>query len=426
MNEAVMLLAGLAVGLAIGTIGAMGRRRELRRRLEQQDAELAASREREREQASETAKAQSDANAKAMLLQERDQFYARQLADLREAFKALSSDALRENAPRFIQLATETFKQLQEGAKGDLAQRQEAISGLVAPLKEQLEAYRQQLQASEQNHAQARAVLQKEIETLSANNKTLADETARFRMVMKSPPARGRWGEVTLRNVIEAAQMSAHCDFREQCTGDDKRPDLMIRLPGDKHIIVDAKTPELDDLAELDADNRAAALADYAKKLRTTITELSRRNYAEQFPGSLDHVVLFLPAESLFSAALEGDPDLLFTASRQRVMVATPATLLAMLNAVRVSWGGYAQSEHAREIAEAAQELYKRVVVLVEHFSSIGKSIGAAAEAYNRAVASYDTRVRVTGEQLAKLGLPTNQKTLDAIPAVEATLREIL
>ena len=212
MNEAIMLLAGLAVGLAIGAVGAVWRNRvarrveiELRQRLEQQDNELVAGRERERAQAAEIAKAQSEANALQMLLQERDQFYARQLADLREAFKALSSDALRENTPQFIQLAAETFKQLQEGAKGDLAQRQEAISGLVAPLREQLDKYRAQLEESERRHAQTTTTLQKEIEMLSANNKTLADETERFRMVMASPVARGKWGELKLRNVIEAA-----------------------------------------------------------------------------------------------------------------------------------------------------------------------------------------------------------------------------
>ena len=412
--------------------------RSLRKPEAELRAQLEASREKERELSTKLSRAQAELEAKETLLREREAFHARQLADakaaaekaaldLREAFKALSADALRENAPQFLQLAMENFQRLQEGAKGDLAQRQEAISGLVAPLREQLEAYRRQLQQAEQNHAQAQAELKNKIESLAANNKLLADETERFRKVMHSNQARGSWGEATLRNLVEAARMNAHCDFVEQHTEDDRRPDLLVRLPGDKVIVVDAKAPELDYLADLDPQNneaRAATLKAHAKKLGETIAELSRRNYAEKIPNAFDHVILFLPAESLFSTALEGDPGLLLAAARQRVMLATPATLLAMLNAVRVTWASFDQAENAREIADAARELYRRVATFVEHFSAIGKSINSAAEAYNRALASYDTRVRVTGEQMARLGVTTGGKILDTAPAIETMARE--
>ena len=447
MIETVLVfLAGLAAGVCAGALALAWRGRvardagaELRTRLAQQDAELASCRENERALSIQLARAQADAGAKDTLLRERAESHARELAEaraamdknnaaLREAFKALSADALRENAPQFLQLATEKFMRLQEGAQGDLAQRQEAISGLVTPLREQLEAYRRQLQQAEQNHAQAQAALKKEIESLTANNARLAEETARFRMVMKSNPARGRWGEATLRNVVESAHLSPHCDFVEQCAMGDARPDMVIKLPGGRLIVVDAKTPDLDFLAALDGrdgEGRAAALAEYAKKLGGTITELSRKAYPEKIPGAIDHAILFLPAESLFSAALEGEPGLLEVAARQHVMLATPATLLAMLNAVRVSWASHDQAENARDIADAARELYKRVTTLVEHFAAIGKSINAAAEAYNRAAASYDTRVRVTGEQLTRLGLPAGGKTLDAVPAIETLARDV-
>jgi len=406
---------------------------ELRARIEQQDAELASCRESERNLSTQLARAESDAEAKAVLLKEREAFHTRQMEDaknsmekniggLREAFKALSADALRENAPQFLQLARENFMRLREGANSDLAQRQEAITSLVTPLREQLEAYRNQLQQAEQHHAQAQAALKKEIESLTANNTRLADETARFRMVMKSSQARGRWGEATLRNVVEAAHMSPHCDFEEQCAAGDARPDMLVKLPGGRVIVVDAKTPDLDFLAALDGRDeaaRAATLAEYAKKITGTAVELSRKAYPEKIEGAIDHTILFLPAESLFSAALEGDPGLLESAARVRVMLATPATLLAMLNAVRVSWTSHDQAENAREIADAARELYKRVVVMVEHFAGIGKSINNASEAYNRAVASFNSRVRVTGDELVKLGLPTGGKLLEAIPTVE-------
>ena len=406
---------------------------ELRARIEQQDAELASCRESERNLSTQLARAESDAEAKAVLLKEREAFHTRQMEDaknsmekniggLREAFKALSADALRENAPQFLQLARENFMRLREGANSDLAQRQEAITSLVTPLREQLEAYRSQLQQAEQHHAQAQAALKKEIETLTVNNTRLADETARFRTVMKSSQARGRWGEATLRNVVEAAHMSPHCDFEEQCAAGDARPDMLVKLPGGRVIVVDAKTPDLDFLAALDGRDeaaRAATLAEYAKKITGTAVELSRKAYPEKIEGAIDHTILFLPAESLFSAALEGDPGLLESAARVRVMLATPATLLAMLNAVRVSWTSHDQAENAREIADAARELYKRVVVMVEHFAGIGKSINNASEAYNRAVASFNSRVRVTGDELVKLGLPTGGKLLEAIPTVE-------
>ena len=224
------------------------------------------------------------------------------LADLRDAFKALSADALKQTAPEFLRLAEQSFGKFQETAKGDLAQRQEAIKGLVEPLKQQLETYQKSLQQSETAQADTLGKVKEQLTALAASSQSLAAETAQFRSVLKSNQARGRWGEETLRRVVEAAGMSAHCDFTEQKAGDDldKRPDLIVKLPGDRFIIVDAKVPDLDFLSALesaDPATRAASLAAHAGKLKATIKALADRDYPRQFPHALDYVVLFVPAD---------------------------------------------------------------------------------------------------------------------------------
>ena len=226
----------------------------------------------------------------------------------------MSAEALKQSAPEFLRLAEQSFGKFQETAKGDLAQRQEAIKGLVEPLKQQLESYQKRLQQSETAQSAALGEVKKHLETLTQSNQMLASETEKFRSVLKSNQARGKWGEETLRRVVEAAGMSAHCDFTEQTSSGENRPDLVVKLPGERQIIVDAKVPDFDFLNALgmaDTTKRAELLAAHAAKLRTTIKGLAEREYPQQFPNALDHVVLFLPAESLFSAALEGDPELI-------------------------------------------------------------------------------------------------------------------
>ena len=346
--------------------------------------------------------------------------------DLREAFRALSADALKQTAPQFLQLANETLAKFQETAKGDLARRQEAIATLVQPLKEQLETYQKRLQQSETSQAATLGEVKKQIEGLAQNSQALSSETLQLRRVLSSNQARGRWGEETLRRVVEAAGMSAHCDFSEQTLSGDSKPDLTVHLPGDRMIIVDSKVPDLDFLNAIDTADpvkRGEALMAHAVKLKNTIRDLAARDYPRQFPNALDYVVLFLPAESLFSAALEGDHDLLVWAAQRHIMLATPASLIGLLRAVSVSWQQHAQSENAREIAAAAQELFARVVKLAEHFERIRGGLEKANAAYNDAVGSYERMVRPSGERLLKLGGNTAAKELADIQPLDATLR---
>ena len=359
-------------------------------------------------------------------LREAKEIQAKALADLRDTFKALSADALKQTHPEFLRLASETFGKLRETASGDLAQRQEAIKGLVEPLKQQLESYQKRLQQSEAAQSSTLGEVKSQLELLSQQSQSLANETLQFRMVLKSNQARGRWGEETLRRVVEASGMSVHCDFTEQTQGGDGKPDLIVRLPGDQIIIVDAKVPDLDFLNALDAADpaqRAESLASHAARLKARIKELADRDYPHQFSNALDYVVLFVPAESLFSAALEGDSDLIVWAAERRILLATPASLIALLRSVAVSWQQHAQTENAAAIAEAAQELFTRVCKFVEHFEKIGAGLERANTAYNEAVGSYERMVKPAGERVQKLRSATSEKELAQILPLDTTLR---
>jgi len=422
---AIAALVGLVIGWLIGRARA-GAESELRKQVSQREAELTQLRGQLTEAGNARAGAEASRAAAEKLAADQRALQEKALADLREAFKALSAEALKQSAPEFLRLAEQTFGKFQETAKGDLAQRQESIKTLVEPLKQQLETYQKRLQQSEAAQSSTLGEVKKQLELLSQQSQSLASETLQFRRVLSSNQARGRWGEETLRRVVEAAGMSAHCDFTEQTQAGENRPDLVVRLPGDRFIIVDAKVPDFDFLNALEsADDakRAEALATHAAKLKATIKALADRDYPSQFPNALDYVVLFVPAESLFSAALEGDHDLIVWAAEKRILLATPASLIALLRSVSVSWQQHAQTENAQKIAEAAQEFYSRVVKFTEHFEKIRAGLERANTAFNDAAASFQTRVRPAGERLAELGGANSAKELADVQPLDSTLR---
>ena len=424
---AVGFIVGWLIGRARGGGGPDARlEKELRQQVGQRETELTQIRAQLTETGNARAAAEARHAASEKMLVEQRALQDKTLIDLREAFKALSADALKQTAPEFLRLAEQSFGKLQETAKGDLAQRQEAIKTLVEPLKQQLETYQKRLQQSEAAQSSTLGEVKKQLELLSQQSQSLASETLQFRRVLSSNQARGRWGEETLRRVVEAAGMSAHCDFTEQTQAGENRPDLVVRLPGDRFIIVDAKVPEFDFLNALEsADDakRAEALAAHAAKLKATIKALADRDYPSQFPNALDYVVLFVPAESLFSAALEGDHDLIVWAAGKRILLATPASLIALLRSVSVSWQQHAQTENAQKIAEAAQELYARVCKFTEHFERIRDGLAKANDAFNDAVGSYERMVRPAGEKIQKLGGTAPGKELADVQPLDPTLR---
>ncbi len=449
MPQIVPILIAFVVGAAAGFLaGWLANRRpaaapdnrlenELRQQAQFREKELCDARRQLNQITTALAAAEANRDASQRLLAETRAMHAENLSsarqaqekalgDLREAFKALSADALKQTAPQFLQLANETLAKFQETAKGDLAQRQQAIVTLVQPLKEQLETYQRRLQQSENAQATALGEVKEHLEGLARQSQTLASETQQFRLVLKSNQARGRWGEETLRRVVEAAGMSPHCDFTEQTQMDDKKPDLIVRLPGDRLIIVDAKVPDLDFLHAIDSADtakRTQALAAHAEKLRETIKDLAKKDYPAQFANALDYVVLFLPAESLFSAALEADREMITWATQRRIILATPASLIGILRAVSVSWQQHSQTQYSREIALAAQELYSRVAKFCEHFEKIRGGLEKAAIAFNDASGSYDRMVRPSGERLLNLGGNANAKALADVPPLELNLR---
>lgn len=447
------LLLGLVIGLALGALigWLLAARRssaapasnlqplvdELRARATEAEGQLDSLRRQLTDAKTETAAAAAERDAARQLLAQQREAHEqalretkaaqdKALADLREAFKALSADALKQTAPEFLRLAEQSFGKLQESAKGELKERQQAIATLVEPLKQHLETYQRRLQQAEATQSETLGEVKKQLETLAQQSQTLSTETFQLRKVLSSNQARGRWGEETLRRVVEAAGMSAHCDFTEQAQSDDKKPDLIVRLPGDRIIIVDSKVPELDFLNAIDAADatrRADALAQHAAKLKGTIKALADRDYPGQFSNALDYVVLFLPAESLFSAALEGDHDLMLWAQSKRILIATPTSLIAILRSVSLSWQQHQQTQNARDIAEAAQELFTRVVKFTEHFERIRGGLEKANAAFNDAVGSYERMVRPSGERLLKLGGTDAGKQLADVPPLETTLR---
>lgn len=352
----------------------------------------------------------------------------RSVAILRDQFKGLASEALAANSPEFLRLAGEKFASFKSSAESDLSQRQTRIEALIRPLEDQLRAYQQRLQQSEAQSQASLGQVQEQLKNLTVQSESLASETQRLRVVLSSNQARGRWGEETLRRVIEAAGLSAHCDFTEQVKEGDGKPDLVVRLPGDRVILVDSKVPDLaflDALGMADEVKRRTALETHARNLKDTIKDLAGRNYPGAFRNALDFVVLFLPAESLFSAALEGDPELILWAAEKRILLATPASLIALLRSVAVSWQQYELSINNRQIGEAAKELFDRVQTFLSHFEKIRKGLSDASVAYNSAVTSYETRVRPTGDRLQRLAGKAEQEVLEEIPALSVTLREV-
>jgi DNA recombination protein RmuC len=444
---AIAFVVGSGLGLLIGWL--IGGRKttdfppdsrleeDLKQRLSRSEADLQQVQEQHSQTRMALATAQANQVASEKMLGDQKQLHEqtlrdakaaqeRAIGDLRDAFKAMSADALKQSAPDFLRLAEQSFGRLQEAAKGDLDKRQESIKVLVEPLKQQLETYQRNLQQSANAQSSTLGEVKKQLELLSQQSQSLAQETQQFRLVLHSNQARGKWGEETLRRVVEAAGMSAHCDFTEQTATGENRPDLVVRLPGERVIIVDAKVPDFDFIKALEsaeAAKRTEALTAHAAKLKGTIKALADRDYPRQFANALDYVVLFVPAESLFSAALEGDHDLIVWAAEKRILLATPASLIALLRSVAVSWQQHAQTENAQKIAEAAQEFYARMVKFTEHFEKIRGGLERANGAFNDAAASFQSRVRPAGERLAALGGASAAKELADVQPVDATLR---
>lgn len=352
--------------------------------------------------------------------------------EMTNAFRALSGDALVANNRAFIDLATQTLGKIQEGAQGDLARRQQAIHELVQPVKSSLERLDGRIQDIEKLREGAYQALTTQVRSLSDGQGDLRRETLNLVKALRQPVARGRWGEVQLRNVVEMAGMVEYCDFVEQASvnGEDGRlrPDLVVRLPGGLNIVIDAKTPLSAYLEAAETDDeelRRTLLVDHAKQVREHMSQLARKSYQDQFSPTPDFVVLFLPGEMLFSAALQQDPGLIEFGVREKVVPATPTTLITLLRTVAYGWKQEALARNAQEISDLGRQLHDRISVMAAHWARVGKNLGEAVSAYNGAVASMESRVLVSARRFRDLQAVPDGREIAVLEPVETIARTV-
>lgn len=352
-----------------------------------------------------------------------------QLAD---SFSALAGDALKHNTTEFLKLARENLQQFHIQAKGELVEREKAVEGLVKPIRETLEKTEHQIRQMEKERREAYGSLSKHLETMAVAHRELQTETRNLVQALRRPEVRGQWGEMTLKRLVELAGMVEHCDFYEQEKiegeeGKRLRPDMVVRMPDSREIVVDAKTPLDAYLSAVEAGNdemRQSALERHARNVRQRVRELSSKGYWQQFKNAPDFVVLFIPGEQFLNAALDIDHKLLEDALSDKVILATPTSFVALLRAVAYGWRQEVLAENAEQIRQLGEEFYSRMANFTEYLGKLGRSLGSSVSHFNKAVGSFDSRLLPSVRKFAELGIKT-RKEPEEIPQIETAVRSI-
>ncbi|MBK7685212.1 MAG: DNA recombination protein RmuC [Rhodocyclaceae bacterium] len=425
-------VVSLAAGGGLVALALSARTRDLQQRLTQVSDELAKLRDEKSALAIRCASLQTELEKDQIMFAERQATLEAARASFGDAFKIISTDALAKNNQSFLELARASLEAQQTVAKAELEKRQTAIGELVAPVKLSLEKFELQIQGIEKSRVDAYATLTEQVRAMADAQVALRAETGNLVKALRAPQTRGRWGELQLKRVVEMAGMLDHCDFYEQAnvtTEDGRlRPDMIVRLPGGKNIVVDAKAPlaaYLEALETNDEEEKKRKLLDHARQVRDHLKKLGQKSYWEQFRPSPDFVVLFLPGETFYSAALEADPALIEAGVDAKVILATPTTLIALLRAVAYGWTQQALTENAERISALGRELYERIAVLGDHWVGVGKNLQDAVSAYNKSVASMEQRVLVTARKFRDLKVAPEGKEIRDLAPIEMLPRDL-
>ena len=432
MGEILLLIVGGVVGGTLGWLWATNRSRaeqaarvrDLENRLAAQEGGGAAIREQLEGSRRESDRLQTDlrtitaqkADAEARAseiragLEEQKRLLEEAKTRLTEAFRALAADALKSSNEDFLRLAEQRFQTLTQAAAGELEARKTAVAALVQPLQQALEAYQQEARALEEKRLREISGVGRQLGEVALGQTALQRETANLVNALRAPQVRGRWGEIALRKTAELAGMTKYCDFDEQASvqteGGRLRPDMIVHLPAQRDIVVDAKVALNAYLESLEASTpelREAALVRHAQQVRMHVKRLASKEYWSQFPQAPDFVVLFIPGEVFLAAAAERDPDLLQDALSSQVLIATPTTFIGLLLTAAYGWRQEQIAENAQRISELGRQVHERLSVLVEHFAGVGRALEKSVEAYNKAVGSLETRVLPSARRFAEL-----------------------
>jgi DNA recombination protein RmuC len=350
---------------------------------------------------------------------------------LRDSFNALAAQALQSNNAEFLRLARENLEQFHIRAEGELAKREKAVENMVKPIRDALDRTEQQVRRMEAERQQAHGALTRHLETMAESHRILQSETRNLVQALRRPEVRGQWGELTLRRLAELSGMVEYCDFVEQETlqagAGAQRPDMIVRMPDRREIVVDAKTPldaYLSAVESTDDTERRNHLLRHARNVRARVKELSAKAYWQQLKFSPEFVVLFIPGDQFLSSALEHDHTLIEDALAQQVILATPTSLVALLRAIAYGWRQEAMAENAEVIREIGQEMFARLTIFADHLNRLGRNLNSCVDTYNKTARSFDSRVLPGARKFTELGV-TASKDLPAVEQIESMTRNV-